>query len=137
MANAVIESYRNILGTTGGPNLTSSDIRVILIDTGAYTFSNTHDFLDDVPAGARIAESANLSTKTFGTVAVGVFDADDATITAVSGATVEALMLYFHSGVEATSRLLAWWDTGVSGLVFTPSGGNVVVQWPAGGIFTL
>ncbi len=34
MANAVYPTYRNILGTTGQPNLTSADIRAILVDTG-------------------------------------------------------------------------------------------------------
>ena len=35
------------------------DIRAILVDTGTYTVNlTTHNFLDDIPAGARIAVSA-------------------------------------------------------------------------------
>jgi hypothetical protein len=34
------------------------DIRAILVDTGTYTVNlTTHNFLDDIPAGARIAVS--------------------------------------------------------------------------------
>lgn len=137
MANAVYPTYRNILGTTGQPNLTTADIRAILVDTGTYTYSSAHDFLDDVAGGARIAVSGTLTTPTFASVATGVFDADDVTFTAVSGASVEAIILYVHTGVESTSRLLAYLDTGVTGLPFTPSGGNVTIQWAAGGIFIL
>ena len=137
MANAIYPTYRNILGTTGQPNLTSADIRAILVDTGTYTYSSAHDFLDDVAGGARIAVSSTLGSPTFASVATGVFDAADVTFTAVSGSSVEAIILYVHTGVEATSRLLAYIDTGVTGLPFTPSGGDVTIQWPAGGIFIL
>ncbi|TXH45413.1 MAG: hypothetical protein E6Q97_31685 [Desulfurellales bacterium] len=126
-----------MLGTTGQPDLTSVDIRAILVDTGTYTYSAAHNFLDDVAAGARIAVSGAMTGKTFASVATGVFDADDVTFSSVSGASVEAIILYVHTGVEATSRLLAYIDTGVTGLPFTPSGGNVTIQWPAGGIFIL
>lgn len=137
MANAVYPAYRNILGTTGQPNLTSADIRAILIDTGTYTYSAADDFLNDIAGGARIAVSSTLTTPTFGTVATGVFDADDVTFTGVTGASIEAVVLYVHTGTDATARLLCYIDTGVTGLPFTPSGGNVTISWPAGGIFVL
>lgn len=106
-----------------------NDVRVICVDLADYTFSAAHDFLDDVPAGARVAVSGALANKTFTN---GVFDADDITINAVTGDQFEALILYQHTGVDATSRLIAFWDTGVTGLPFTPNGSNVTIAWSAG-----
>ena len=83
----------------------------------------------DNPGAARVAVSGALVNKTF---VNGVFDADDVTINSVTGDQSEALILYQHTGVDATSRLIAFWDTGVSGLPFTPNGSNVVITWSAG-----
>jgi hypothetical protein len=73
------------------------------------------------------------------TVTNGTFDGDDLTYTAVaSGASLEALVLYRHnSGANTTWRLIAYIDTGVTGLPVTPNGGNITVTWNASGIFTL
>lgn len=109
--------------------LDSANIRVILIDTGAYTYSASHDFLDDVAGGAQIATSGNLANKT---ITNGIFDADDVTISAVTGATVEAVIIYEHTGTGSTSHLIAYIDTG-TGLPFTPNGGDVLVSWSNSG----
>jgi hypothetical protein len=102
------------------------DIRVILVDTGQYAFNAIHDNLDDISVGARVAtSSAGLTGKT---VVDGVADADDITILSVSGATVEAVVLYRDTGTESTSRLIAYIDT-ATGLPFTPSGGDVTIVW--------
>lgn len=107
----------------------TNNIKAILVDTGAYTVNlSTHDNLDDVAAGARIATSGNLASKT---VTDGVADAADVTFSAVSGATVEAIILYKDTGVESTSRLIAYIDTG-TGLPVTPNGGDITVQWDSG-----
>lgn len=133
MANALYPTYKQlILGA--GLNLTSLNLKVVLVDTGAYTYNAAHDFLDDIAVGARIATSGNLASKT---VTNGTFDAADITITAVSGATVEALVIYNDTGSAATSNLICYMDTGVTGLPFTPNGGDVTIQWNASGIFAL
>ncbi len=133
MANALYPTYKQlILGA--GLNLTTLNLKVVLVDTGAYTYSAAHDFLDDIAVGARIATSGNLASKT---VTSGVFDAADITITAVSGVTVEALVIYNDTGTAATSNLIAYMDTGVTGLPFTPNGGDVTIQWNGSGIFAL
>jgi hypothetical protein len=44
----------------------------------------------------------------------GSFDSDDPTFTAASGASIEAIVLYVHTGTESTSRLIMYQDTGVS-----------------------
>lgn len=109
------------------------DVRVILVDTADYTFNAAHDFLDDVPAGARVAVSGALTGRTF---SGGVFDADNPTISGVSGDTIEALIGYRHTGTESTSRLIWYMDT-ATGLPLTPNGGDVTVTWNASGIFAL
>lgn len=131
--NALYPTYKQlILGA--GLNLTTLNLKVVLVDTGAYTYSAAHDFLDDIAVGARIATSGNLASKT---VTNGTFDAADITITAVSGTTVEALVIYNDTGTAATSNLIAYMDTGVTGLPLTPNGGDVTIQWSGSGIFAL
>lgn len=104
----------------------TDDIRVVLVDTADYIVAlATHQFLSDVPAIARVAVSPALTGKT---VAAGVADADDTTFTSVSGDPSEALVIYQHTGVETTSRLIAYID----GIAVTPNGGNINVQWDNG-----
>jgi len=104
MANALYDKGRQGF-LDGSIDWDTDDIRVILVDTGAYTVNlATHDNLDDVPGGARIATSAALGGKT---ATDGIADATDIVFTAVTGTTVEALVIYQHTGVESTSRLIA------------------------------
>lgn len=110
------------------------DIKVVLVDLADYTFSAAHEFLSDVPAGGRVATSANLSSKT---TTGGVFDAADATFTAVTGDPSEALIIYKDTGVAATSPLIRFIDTGVTGLPITPSGADITVRWNASGIISV
>lgn len=118
-----------------GIDLASLNVRAILIDAGAYTYDDTHDFLDDIPSGARIAVSGNLTGKTFGDN--GSFDSDDPTLTGVSGTSIEAIVLYVHTGTESTSRLIMYQDTGVTGLPLTPDGSDVQITVDAAGWFVL
>lgn len=131
MANALYDTYKQlILGA--GLDLTSLNIKVALVDTAEYTFSAAHDFLNDVEAGspsAVIARSGNFATKT---VTNGVFDADPSTFTAVVGAVCEALVIYRDTGTDSTSNLIAYIDTGVTGLPVTPNGGDITVTWDDG-----
>jgi len=118
-----------------GIDLASLNVRAILVDTGAYTYDDAHDFLDDIPASARIVVSGNLTGKTFGDD--GSFDSDDPIFTGVTGASIEAIVLYVHTGTESTSRLIMFQDTGVTGLPLTPDGGDVQITVDAGGWFVL
>jgi hypothetical protein len=128
MANALYDKGREGF-LDGSIDWDTNDIRAILVDTGAYTVNlATHDNLDDIAGGARIAVSGSLTSKT---VTDGVADAADVTFSAVSGATVEAIVLYKHTGTESTSRLIAYYDTG-TGLPVTPNGGDITVQWSSG-----
>jgi len=65
------------------------------------------------------------------------FDADDVVFTTpASGSTVIALILFVDTGVEGTSRLICYIDTG-TGLPLTTNGGNINIVWNASGILVL
>lgn len=135
MANAIYPLYKQaLLDADTNVDLVAGDVRVILVDTADYTYSASHNFLDDVPAGARVAVSGAMTNKT---VTSGTFDADDVVWSAVTGDPAEALIFYIHTGVEGTSRLVAYIDTGQTGLPITPNGGDITAAWNASGIFTL
>jgi len=129
VASALYPSFKQLL-LSGGINLTSADIRAIIVDSADYTYSASHDFLDDVPGAGRVAVSSALGSKT---VTSGVFDAADVTYSSVTGDSVEAIVLYHHTGTDATSELIAYID----GITVTPNGGSIQVQWNASGIFAL
>lgn len=104
--------------------------KAILVDTALHTATPaaTDPVLSDIAAGARVAVSGVLSGKTS---TGGVADASDIIFPSVSGATVEAIILYKDTGIEATSRLIAFIDDG-TGLVLAPNTGDVLLAWSNG-----
>jgi hypothetical protein len=56
----------------------------------------------------------------------GAFDAADTTLTATAAEACSALVVFIHTGSDATARLLAYIDTPTSGLPFTPAAGQAV-----------
>jgi hypothetical protein len=139
MANALFDAYRNtVLGLNTFTDLDAVTLKAMFVDHGTDTpNTSTDDFINDILSGARIpalASCPTLGTKTLGVVAVGVFDAADTVFTALTGASAESLIILEDSGTEATSDLLAFWDT-ATGLPLTPNGGDVTVQWNASGIW--
>lgn len=134
MANAIYPKWKEAIIQNSSNSSLTGNVKAILIDLADYTYSSAHDFLDDVPVAARVSTSGNLATKTY---TDGLFDADNATFTAVTGDIAEAVILYIDTGVEGTSRLVAYFDTGVSGLPVTPNGGNINLNFNASGIFQL
>ena len=114
-------------------DLIGHDIRVFAVDVADYTYSDTHEFLSDVPSGARVA---NASLTGNAVLSGGVFDADDATLLSVSGDPFEALVLVdYNGGADTARRLIAYIDEdsdGTGGFAVTPDGGNIVITWPSG-----
>lgn len=133
MANAIYPKYKEAL-LDGLANIDVNDgtVKVALVDTGTYTYSAAHDFYDDLSGVVGTPQTIANTT-----VTNGLFDGDDVTFTAVTGNSVEALVIYIDTGVAATSRLVAYIDTGVTGLPVTPNGGNIAITWNASGIFQL
>lgn len=138
MANALYPKWKEALlqnsadsdldgsGTTG--------VYVALVDTGTYSYSASHEFYSDL-SGIVGTDQEIGATKSYTS---GTFDGADVTFSAVSGAQCEALVIYRkNSGANTTWRLVAYIDTGVTGLPVTPNGGDITVTWNASGIFTL
>jgi hypothetical protein len=127
MANALYDKGRE--GFLGGDiDWDANNIKLVLTDHGADTPNvSTDDFLDDISAGT-IATSGNFASKT---KTNGVADADDITLTAVSGASCESINIYKDTGSAATSNLIAYIDT-ATGLPVTPNGGDIIIQWDSG-----
>ncbi len=110
-------------------NWMSDTIKVILVDTGAYTPQTAiHQYLGDISNSARIAGPVTLTAKS---TAGGAADGADVTFTSVSGASIEAIVIYVDTGTEATSPLIAIIDT-ATGLPITPNGGDIIVTWDNG-----
>lgn len=138
MANALYVAFRNgVLGSHATRvDLDADTIKVALIDHGTDTPNvSTDDFYNDISAGLVGSLSSALTSKTIGTVAAGVFDADNVTFSAVTGNSVESVNVLKDTGTASTSDLIAYFDTG-TGLPVTPNGGDITVTWNASGIFT-
>lgn len=115
---------------TSGLNWASGDIRIVLVDSG-YIYSTSHDFLNDVGAGTRVATSSSLTGKT---TTAGVADASDVTFVGLAGDVVAGIVVYEHTGVESTSPLILFYDRTSTGslISYTPSGVDTVVRWNNG-----
>lgn len=135
MSNALYDAGRSAF-LDGGIAWSSDNIKFVMVDTGAYTVDLANDqFLSDIPSGARIATSGNVTSKTS---TAGVADGTVPSIGSVTGPTVEAIVAYKDTGSAATSPLIAYWDT-ATGLPFTPNGGAAAISNSGGSdkFFTL
>lgn len=127
MANALYDKGREGF-LDGSIDWDTDDIRVMLVKS-AYTFSAAHQFVSDVSAQDN-GRSVALGTKT---VTSGVADAADTTLTATAAAACASLVIFKHTGVDATARLIAYIDAPSAGLPFTPSAGQTVnIAWDNG-----
>ena len=123
MFGKALEGYGN-----GAIIWTSDNIKIVLVDAADYTpASSTDQYLSDIPSGGRVGTSGNLASKTN---TLGVMDAADVVISAVSGDTFEDLVFYSSTGTDSTSRLHCFYDTSVTGLPATPNGGDITIQLP-------
>lgn len=129
MTAALYDHGRNefLLGNLDWVN---DDIRVALIDTGTYTVDlANHQDMADV-SGIVAQSAASLANKS---ASAGIADADDHVIASVTGVTVEALILYLHTGTPANDTLIAYIDdASVTGLPLTPNGGDVTIAFDSG-----
>lgn len=135
MANALYPSAKKSL-LDADIDLLADDIRVALVDTGTVSYNSAHDFVNDISAGI-VARSGALQNKT---TTAGTFDADDITINAVTGATVEAVAVYKYNASDSSAALVAWIDTAADNttpLAFTPNGSNVTITFSGSGIFSI
>lgn len=139
MANAIYPLFKQALITNGSANIsldqddTTNGPFVALVDTGTYTYSAAHDFYNDL--SGVVGTDQRIATPT---VTNGTFDGDNVTFSAVSGSSVEALVIYRkNGGANTTWRLVTYLDTDVTNLPITPNGGDISIAWNASGIFAL
>lgn len=128
MANALYDKGRQRF-LEGSFNWLTDTIKCVMVDTAAYTVNlAVHEFLSDVAGSARITTPATLAGKAS---TGGAADASDVTFAAVSGPSIEAIVIYKDTGTEATSPLIAYIDT-ATGLPITPNGGDIIITWDNG-----
>lgn len=122
MASGVYK--RGIQGLIAGDiDLDTDTIRAVLIDSGTYTVNlATHQDYADL-SGIVGTESGAFTTVS---VTNGVFDADNLTFSSVTGASVEAIVIFLDTGVAANDLLIAYID-GFTAV--TPNGGDITVTW--------
>jgi hypothetical protein len=125
----------------GSYSWTNNTIQAMLVRSTAgagaggntvYTAAlSTDKFLSTIPNNnyCRVATSAAFTSKT---ATAGVANAAPITFTAVAaGDPFQLLIIYYATGSDATSRLIAFIDS-ATGLPMTPNGGDVTVNWDTG-----
>jgi hypothetical protein len=126
MANALYSKAKEAF-LNGSINMVANTVTIALVDTGVYTYSSSHQYRNEI-ANSAVISTATLANKT---ITNGVFDADDATFSSVTGANCEALIIYADTGVQTTSRLIAYIDS-ATGLPILPNGGDITVAFSSG-----
>jgi len=139
MANALYPKWKEtLLQNDANSALNSAEgatgVYVALVDIGTYTYNATHQFYSDLGTSV-VGTDQEILTKT---QLDGVFDGTDVVFPNVSGTSVEALVIYRKTtGTSSTWPLIAYIDSGVTGLPVTPNGGNINITWDVAGIFQL
>lgn len=136
MANALFDAGRDgFLGAVAGHDWDADARRVGLVDDTDVTFDlAANDFWDDLVAGlvSANAESGNMtSTTRDGT---GVADADDVTLSSVTGDAADYVICWYETGNDATSALIFALDSATTGLPVTPNAGDIIIAWDDGGL---
>lgn len=145
MATIVFDDFRN--AQMGNPTHSVIDfdndtIASSLLDATdanggtALTSSNVVDYAD-VNQAVVVADEVAHTSPTVGTAGVGAYDAADTTFSTVSGDAADYLTVHKDTGTPATSPLAVVFDSVTTGLPVTPNGGDIVVQWAAGGIIQI
>ena len=133
MANALYNSARERF-LTAQLNWATDPIKVIMVDTALYTFNASHEFLASIPETARVSTPTLMTGKT---TAGGAADASDTTFAAVTGPSIEALVLYkevlnTENAPDAAQSVLVAYIDAATGLPLTPNGGDIIVTWDNG-----
>ena len=130
MANALYDKGREAF-LNADIDWLVDNIKLVLVDAADYTPNlATHQFLSDIPSGAREETSANLSGKSSTN---GIADAADLSpaFPSAAGDPCEYLAIYKDTGVATTSPLIALLDT-ATGLPITLNGGDINVVFDNG-----
>ena len=119
--NAIYPLWKEaLISGAADSTLEGGNVKVALVDAGVYTYSALDEFYDDL-SGVLGTPQTLLSV----TYTTGTLDADNVAFTTVSGGDVSAIVFYIDTGTPATSRLVSYHDTGVTGLPVTANGGDI------------
>ena len=118
----------HLLGAATKVDLVADDIKFLFYSAAITT---TWEFVGDLTGGSIVARSGNLAGKT---TTNGVFDANDVTVSTVSGSAFTHVVLYDDTpATDAAKQLVAVFDISS----FTPTGGDISVIWNASGLFSI
>jgi hypothetical protein len=127
MANYLYPKFKQNL-LEGSINFDTDVITAYLVDTDDYTYSTAHSLVTSLTGGSGVVASQVLSSHT---TTDGTLDVADFTFSTVDGDVAEAIVI----GVG--TFLVAYYDTGVTGLPVTPNSGAINVTVNASGLFDL
>lgn len=144
MANFLFTPYRNsMMGKTSDysarVDVDTDTLKVAFVDQDTATPAAANVFVTSfssalVPA---FASAQTLGTPTIGVSSDGALDAVDTVFTSLSGASVEGIVIWKNVTSVSDSPNLAYFNSGVTGLPFTPTGGDVTIQWHTNGIWAV
>lgn len=116
--------------------LSGKTIKAILVkDT--YTFSQAHDFRDDLGANT-LGTAVTVTSITTDQPNPGTVDIADLTFTSVPTGTVQGVVFYEDTGAAATDKLI-YFDDAITGAPLSTNGGDVTITIDSGTnrLFTL
>ena len=91
----------------GTCNWASSNFKAMLVKS-TYTYNAAHKFVNDITPGTNDnGRSANLGSKT---QALGLCTAANSSLVATAAAASNAIIIFYDTGSDATSRLIAYID---------------------------
>ena len=137
MANAIYPKYKQSLEAADANSAltgTGATGLYVALLTAAYTYSAADQFYSSLSGVVGTDQEITAVT-----LVGGLIDGNDVTFTAVAGgSTIAALGFYRkNAGANTTWRLVAYENTGVTGLPLVTNGSDVVINWNVGGIIQL
>jgi len=127
MANFIYKKAKQSI-LNGEFNLSSNDLKVLLINKSLYTPNeNLDQYISDIPANAIKKRSNNMTNITN---SLGVLDADNVSIGDYNGQYFDGIVLYQSGSSDSNSKLIFFIDTS-SGLPFAGSNSDtpVTIIW--------
>ena len=91
------------LNQSTNTNLMSGIVKMVLVNSGLYTYSDTHEFIEDVSNAARVGVSLALTGKSSTN---GTFASEAIIFPALIALQANAIILFIDTGNESTSRLV-------------------------------
>lgn len=128
MANVVYPLFRQDMGLDAiGLSLTSDAIHIVLVKS-SYVYSASHETYAASVQAHKIGGPVTLTSVTWGTPRAGVFDAADATFSAVPEGNAGTAVIGFFS---SDGTLIFHIDSGTNLPVTPPTGGgDINFIWP-------